>query len=770
MRRRPLLALAIGFALGSTLPAVGHSLLVGSASIALALSPPLAPLAFLGAGWAAASATRETPPPGSSREATVEGRVTSVPERLGDRVRFLLRENDGTLLRVSATPLPWPIALGDRLRMKARLRPPEGPRNPGGRDRAAELAARGIALEAFATVAPVRVAPPALLAGLEQARDRFANAASLALPAREAGLVRAIATGDRAAIDPATSEAFARSGLAHLLSVSGLHLAVVALGSHRALRWLLARCEAVAARVDPRRAAAAAALPLTALYALATGADVPVVRSALAAAVGFAGVLLDREVDTLNTVALAAIAVLAADPGALLDPSFQLSFASVAGLALWAGPLRRAVPFPRPASTRAGRAGDALVTATCASVAATLATAPIVAYHFRRLSLVAVASNLAGVPIGSALTVVAALAALAGAVAPPLAAPLLVACRPLATLLLLVNDACAAPPWATVGVGSPGLLGAGACFAALLGAWKARGAWRAAAAMVAVVALLLPPPLRHLLAIRRGGLEVTFLSVGQGDATAFLLPDGSAVLVDGGGEAAGRYDPGERDVVPWLRDAGVRRIAAVFLSHPHPDHLLGLPAVAAAFPVDHFFTNGRRGDELAAAALARLPPPELLARGEAFERAGVRFEALSWGEGREAWTENDASLVLRVRHGQVVFLMLGDVEREGEAALLESSGNALGAEVVKIAHHGSATSSSPALVAATHARWAIAAVGHENRFGFPAPEVVARWREHGAEVVRTDGGAIRFLSDGRTARRASAAASLDALALARERL
>jgi competence protein ComEC len=417
------------------------------------------------------------------------------------------------------------------------------------------------------------------------------------------------------------------------------------------------------------------------------------------------------------------------------------------------------------------RAGEALLAAVCASVAATLATAPIVACHFRRLSLAGVIANVAGVPLGSALTVAASAAAVASSGWPALAAALLAACRPIAWLLLAVNDACAAPRWAAPGVGSPGLAGVVLFYVALLAAWHLRGAWRAAAALAAAAALLVPAPLRHALAVRRGGLEVTFLSVGQGDATVLLLPDGAAVVVDGGGEPQGRLDPGARDIVPWLRDAGVREVAAIFLSHPHPDHLYGLPAVAAAFPPDGFFTNGRQGDEGAALALARLPPARRLAPGEAFFRAGVRIEALAPPAGSEAWTENDASLVLRVTYGRTAFLLCGDLEAEGEAALLGGPFSArLAADVVKMPHHGSATSSSQALVAATHPAFAVATVGRDNRFGFPSPTVVARWRSGGAVVVRTDEGAVRFLSDGRGVRRAPAAASLDALALAGERL
>jgi competence protein ComEC len=756
----PALGLVAGIALG--LHGVSPSP-VTYAGLLLALSPPLAPVAFACGGWLASRPA--LPAPGQAPSvADLEGRVASVPERFEDRVRFRLRREDGTLLDGFAQPTPWPLSLGDRIRVRAELRSPPPARNPGGRDVAGRLAAAGIARQAFAAGPVVRTGPPSPLARLERARDRFGEAAARALPAREAALVLAIATGDRSALDPATTASFARSGLAHVLAVSGLHLVVVAIGLERLLRALLLRVDAFAARFDARRAAAALVLPATAAYALATGAGVPVLRAALAVGVTGAGTLLRREPGAANTLALAAIVLLAADPAAALDPSLQLTFAAVAGLVLWTGPLRRSIPLPVVRRGWRARLLEPLAAGACATVAASVATAPVLACHFRQLPVLGLLANVAGIPLGSALTAVSTLAAVAAAAAPALAPPLLLAARPLATALLALSDAAAAPRWSTLGLASPGLAGALAFAAAAFAAGRLAGARRALAAGVAAACLLLPGPLRAAAARARGGLEVWFVSVGHGDAALLRLPDGSAVLVDAGGAPGGGPDPGARDVVPLLRDLGVRRLAAVFASHPHPDHVLGLAAVVAAVPADLVFSNGDAGDGEARAVLAGLRPTPLLP-GDGWERSGVRFDVL--GGPREQLAPNDASLVLRVTFGETRFLFPGDVEAAGEAAAVARGG--LAADVVKVPHHGSRRSSSQAFVDAVRPRLAVVSVGTANRYGFPHAEAVARWREAGARVVRTDDGAIRLLSDGRRVRRMPPSAALDPLAILGER-
>ena len=544
-----------------------------------------------------------------------------------------------------------------------------------------------------------------------------------------------------------------------------MHLAVVVFGLWRLLRALLLRWDWAASRIDAGSLAAATCLPWAGAYALATGASPPVLRAALGAAIVLGGALLRRELDPLNGLALAALVLLAVEPAEALDPSFQLSFAAVAGLALWARPLRGRIPVPPPpAGSWRARLLEPLLQGACATLAASLATAPILAFHFRQLPLLGLPANLAAIPVGSGLTVLATAAGLAASIDPFLAAPFLYAAWPLARALRGLSDLAAAPRWGALALGSPGLLGASAAGVLSLAAGRARGFRRAAAAAAALACLVLPAPLRAMAARERGGLEVLFLSVGQGDAALLRLPDGSAVLVDAGGAAGGGRDPGERDVVPLLRDLGVRRLAAVFVSHPHPDHVLGLTAVLDAIPVEAGFGNGDPGEAEAALAVARLHPATLRP-GDSWSMGGVAFEVL--GGDRAALSGNDASLVLRVRYGRTAFLFPGDVETAGEEAAVRGGG--LSADIVKVPHHGSRTSSSPAFVAAVRPRFAVVSVGAMNRFGFPRPETLERWRASGAEVLRTDQGAVRFLSDGARVRRVPAGAVLDFLATLRER-
>ena len=213
------------------------------------------------------------------------------------------------------------------------------------------------------------------------------------------------------------------------------------------------------------------------------------------------------------------------------------------------------------------------------------------------------------------------------------------------------------------------------------------------------------------------------------------------MVVDAGGDPSGRYDPGARDVLPFLRDMGVTRLAAAFVSHPHPDHLQGLPAVVAGLGARRVYASHDRGDDAARAAFARMPPATELAAGdEVAPRRGPLPGPRPAAGGTPASSRTTRPWSSTSRTVKPPSSSPGDVEAAGEAALLTSG--VPRSDVVKAPHHGSRTSSGRGLVAASRPRWVVFPVGAGNRYGFPHAETVARWRESGAELLRTDDGPV----------------------------
>jgi competence protein ComEC len=658
---------------------------------------------------------------------------------------------------------------GRRIRAPIQLRRPSRYLDPGVPDHERALARRGTILvgtvKSGALVEVLeRGSPLDEAIGGARAFARHAIAAAVGpWSPRSAAIVAAIVIGDRAGLDDDVPRALQEAGTYHVIAISGGNIAILAgllLGGFR-IAGLLGR------------AAIAAAIVLLVAYARLVGGGASVDRATLMAVVYFLSRLVDQRSPPLNTLAVVAGLLVATDPLSVADPAFLLTFGATLGIVLVVPTVTTSISFVASAGSVLMPARRALISMLAASIAAEALLFPIGATAFSRVTFAGLALNLVAIPLmgvaqvaGMALVpaalVSARAAALAGYVA-HLGADGLVRS---ATLIDLA-------PWVTYRVAPPNALVVAAYYAGLAAAvvlWHRRRmvtgsremrvlrAARHAAALLAAAAAawILAEPWTLWASRGDGRLRITFIDVGQGDAAFVRFPRGSTLVVDTGGLAFGSsFDVGDRVVAASLRDAGVRRLDTLVLTHGDPDHIGGARSILREFrprvvwegiPVPRSealaalqsdarelaipWTTVRSGDRRVVdevEVVVRHPPPE------DWERQRVR---------------NDDSIVLELRWRDVSVLVTGDIGRAVERTLVGALPPAR-LRVVKVPHHGSLTSSASEFVRALAPRAAVFSVGRANHFGHPASEVIQRYREAGAEIFRTDrDGAVTLETDG----------------------
>jgi competence protein ComEC len=650
---------------------------------------------------------------------------------------------------------------GRRVRVSATLRPPPAYRNPGTADQAERQAQRGTVLlgsvKSGLLLDVVRHGSwPAELAASARASVRRVVGQSVGRHGeRSAAIVTAVLIGDRAGLDAETTRRLQDGGTYHVIAISGGNIAILA-----GCLLLVGR----ATGLRPRRLSVAVMLLLVG-YAYLVGREASVVRATTAALVMLGAGLLDHRPSPLNVLAAVAVGIVLVTPLVVLDFGFLLTFGATLGIVLGASPLAEALchgagrwrdPLPRwvrPAAT--------LLAATLCAEAALL---PIGAVLFGRASLAGLVLNFLAIPLMT-VTQLAGLAALALAAMHPVAASLAGYVAHLAATGLVESTRLLDVwPWLVFRVpppAAPALVVYYAALAALL--WRGatgRGMGRAVSAPLAAVAAIwmLSAPARPALTGRApaGWMRVSFLDVGQADATLIQAPDGRSVLVDAGGSVNARSEIGSRVIAPALWALGVRRLDVAAISHGDPDHIGGLEAVLQDFAPREVWEGVPVPGHLPLEAL-RVAAGVTGARwrqvtaGDRVRWGGVSLSVVhppspDWERVR---VRNDDSIVLDVRYGDVAVLLPGDVGLEVEGAFVAALRRAP-FRVVKVPHHGSAGSSSPALVAATAPCLAIVSAGRANAFGHPAPEIVRRYRDAGALVLDTGrDGAIIVETDGR---------------------
>src|SRR5882762_5191654 len=651
-------------------------------------------------------------------EFDVESPGTGVPRRivLSSYGGFAPDDSGGVL----------PVRAGERWRFAVRLRRPHGSANPHGFDYEAWLLERGIRATGYvrmpprrwaderAQIVPQRLATRVPRYWLERLRAAAREKIRDALPERPyAGILIALAIGDQNAIDPEEWQLFARTGVSHLMSISGLHVIMVAGLIAMFVSWGWRRSESLALALPAQKAAALAGFLAAFAYCLISGYAVPAQRTLYMVGVVALALWLGRATSASRVLAAALFLVLVLDPWAVLSPGFWLSFAAVAVI-FYVGCARTARAHWL---AQWGRVQWAV----------TVGLAPLLLVLFQQVSLVSPVANALAIPL---VSFVITPLALAGAVLPldwvlDLGQATL---EWLATLPSAVWHQHAPLAWTVP------LALAGIAWMLLPRGFPAR--WLGAPLVLPLFAVSPPSP-------GAGELWITVLDVGQGLAV-LARTERHALLYDAGPAFNASSDSGSRVILPYLRGEGIDGLDALVLSHDDRDHSGGAGSVLEAMPVGLLWSSLSPDHALLAAPAWRAP----CVAGRKWLWDGVSFEFLhpsaEAAEGRAA-RANNRSCVLRIEAPAGRVLLTGDIERAAERELLLRAPALLPADALLVPHHGSATSSTPEFVKQVAPRHAVFAVGHRNRFGHPREDVLERYREAGSELLRTDtGGAIQL--------------------------
>lgn len=732
------------------------------------------------------------PPPGhiasyaGGKRINIEGTLYRSPEVFQDKTRLYLeveriytdREVIPTCGKIMISGKQWEggLSYGDRVRTAVRLRRPRNFYNPGGFNYERYLASRRIHATGYLRSSReiVRVGEgeySAFLKLIETLRARIRGVIENNSDYPESGILKALILGERGEIPDEVRESFIIAGVAHILAISGLHVGILALVIFWLFRSILRVSERIILKINIFKVASVLTIFPLVIYTLIAGARVSTIRALIMVVTYLAAIIIDREEEIFNTLALAAFIILVVFPSSVFDISFQLSFISVWAI-IYIVP--RALEFfkqedillaSKPASPLRrfkGRVGVFILV----SLSAIIGTTPLVAHYFNRLSIWGIFANVVIVPLIGFLSVpLCLLAGLFVFIQQSVAGFLFYLASFPVDLAIRLVEQISSFPFASLRVTTPRLGEISLWYFLIVSLINIKGLrWTRYVSCLLLLAVVGNCGYWYWVNNYNSKLKVSFLSVGQGDSALVEFPRGVKMLIDGGGFYDESFDTGELIVAPFLWWKKIKRIDYLVMSHPQIDHFGGLKFIAQNFPVKELWMNGDEGecptywdflqiiDEkgIKKRLLSAKSPDQAINGvkveflGPTRDRASTRLKSKKKGSAEL----NNNSLVLRLTFGDLSLLFTGDILDQGESELGRSGRDPV-STVIKVPHHGSISSSSYVFLKKVRPEVAVISAGYENVFGFPHEKVLKRYEELGIRVYRTDqDGAIEMKADG----------------------
>ncbi|MBI5749004.1 MAG: DNA internalization-related competence protein ComEC/Rec2 [Nitrospinae bacterium] len=748
----------------------------------------------------------------SDKKVSIEGIIYKPPEILENKIRLYLdveklsgRDTNGKV-KITLYRDTTDANYKDRVRIKdVKLHIPRNFKNPGGFDYKRFMEDQGIyVIGSISKGNQIEVLDKdkgCILSYIYKSKERLSLFIEKNAPPEESSVLKTMVFGERSAISKEMRNIFSSTGIAHLLAVSGLHVGFVAFAAFLIFKKFFSflflrfyhRLFLIGA--VQRFAAFFTMFPVL-YYSILVGASPSTVRAAIMAIVYLLSIVLYREGDIYNTLSLAALIILIWHPPSLFNIGFQLSFIAVLSIAYG---FSRALPPPTP-PYKGGEEGVVvllpknpvkmfflrhrwLYNYTFSSIFATLGTLPIIAYHFNLISIIGPIVNILAIPLASLIVPLTLIFSVISNLSEQIASLLINIPVFLTFILVKIAKFFTNIPYYSMRVQTPSLLTIFMIYPLLVGILNfKRHRWIKIGTISICLFLVISSGFRilshHSSLITHHFLRVTFIDVGQAECSLIQFPNGKTMLIDGG-RLMDDFDAGGSIVAPYLWDKGITKIDYVIGSHPDSDHVGGLLFILNEMAVKNYFDNGQESIDLIHVKLREIarekniPYRALYAGDEIKIDERVKVEILHPPFNSNPKSEiqnpklmkgghdNNFSIVIKITYGNFSALFTGDIEKEAERFLINQMSearsqkpdirsDALKATVLKVMHHGSSSSSSEEFIKEVSPEVAVFSVGYNNPFRHPNKKVLARYRDAGAKIYRTDrDGLIEIESDGK---------------------